>query len=119
MHPVLGLIFGPMLADVPGEAAQGGEDLMVALVVGPQLEPVAPGDSKRQFQRINGVEPKPFTEQALLSQDVAGCDFELQRGHDQRGDFPLKNVLDSGGRVLIAQGVHGDAPSKHGGMIRP
>ncbi len=91
---------------------------MVALVVGPQLESVTPGDGERQLQRINGVEAQSFTEQAIFRRDVAGCDFELQRGHDQRGDFPLKIVLGRGGKILIAQGIHGGAPSKHSGMMR-
>jgi hypothetical protein len=46
--------------DVPAEAAQRAEDLVVVLVVGAQLDAIALRDGERDFEDVDRVEPEPL-----------------------------------------------------------
>src|SRR5215216_3794092 len=52
-----------VLFDMMRERAQAGEDLLVILVVGAQLETVLIRDGERELERIDRIEAEAFAEQ--------------------------------------------------------
>ncbi len=92
-----------ILGDVGCEAAQGLEDLLVALVVRAQLEAVLARDLERDLEDVDRIEPQSFTVQRRRRRDLGGCDLEIQRLHQKHGQL----VLQSGLFGCIAKGGNG------------
>src|SRR5690349_12529760 len=60
----------PVAFDVSGQAAQGGENLVIAFVVRSELKPVALRNAEGDFERIDRVKAKTVTEQWCIRQYV-------------------------------------------------
>ena len=63
---------GPVLLDMRGEAAEGGEDLVVPLVIRAQLHAIGLGDGQRELQRVDRIKPQPVAEQGRSGVDLLG-----------------------------------------------
>src|SRR5450631_2742628 len=90
-----------LLANVPGEAAQRGEDLVVVRVVRSQLHRVLLLDRHRQLEHVERIEAQPLAEERGIGFDVLGPDaLEMERFDDQARQFRLALVLIDHGSSL-------------------
>jgi hypothetical protein len=55
---------------VTSQAGHASEDLLVALVLGFDLDPISPVDGNRQLECVDRVEAEPLAEQRRLCVDV-------------------------------------------------
>src|SRR5688572_15462793 len=83
------LLSRPQLLDVPVEAAQGAEDLLVVAVVRAQLDPVGPGNRQRDLQDVDRVQPEALLVERSLGIDVGRARLEVERGDDQLRQLEL------------------------------
>ena len=81
---------GTMLMDIPAQAAQRSEDLLVVGIVGAQLHSVALLHRHRDFQHVERVEPQPGAEQPFFRLDLFRSDaLQVQGFDDQTSQFLL------------------------------
>jgi len=79
-----------MLRDVGCETAQRGEDLLVALVVGAQLESVLAGNLEGHLEDVDRIETEAFTVQRRGGQDLGRSNFQIERFDQEDGQFILE-----------------------------
>ena len=79
-----------MLRDVGCETAQRGEDLLVALVVGAQLESVLAGNLEGHLEDVDRIETEAFAVQRRVGQDFRRGNFQIERFDQEDGQFILE-----------------------------
>src|SRR5882724_904915 len=80
---------GSMTLDMFAEVAQGTDDPDVVAFVGTKLEPVFLRNHQRDFQDVDRIQAQPFPVKRRLRIDLRGGNLEVQRRHDQFGQFAL------------------------------
>jgi hypothetical protein len=90
------------------ERAQRLKNLLVAFVVRTQLETVAARNFERHFEDVDRVESQSFAVQRVGRHDGLGCNFEVQRVHEQHGQLFFNGRLFGG----IAGGGNGGLCSR-------
>jgi len=73
------ILLRPILLDQLAQRAERGEGRDSLWIIGPYLIPIGLGDRQGQFERVNRVQAKTFTEKRLLWLNLHRIDLQIER----------------------------------------